>query len=104
MGFVELVQVKSNHPLEMRQRSIADEVWINIQGGVSFYWHDLREMSPTKDQQYSVECEEPTIVLAPFGVAFGYRSTEEGAWLIRIATHAEDEMKSEQFNVIEQDE
>jgi dTDP-4-dehydrorhamnose 3,5-epimerase-like enzyme len=70
-------------------REVADEVWALIEGKVEFTWHDLRQDSPTHDNRHRLRTETPTLVLAPFGVAFGCRALEDTALLIRLSTHAE---------------
>jgi hypothetical protein len=39
---------------------------------------------------------EPTIVLAPFGVAFGARALDSPALLLRLATHDDHEHEGDQ--------
>jgi hypothetical protein len=101
VGSAELVKIRSDHPVLLQVRSVADEVWVNIRGQVKFIWLDMRSISPTSGQEYSIECTEPTLVLAPFGVAFGYQCLEDEAWLVRIATHSETEVDSESIRIIE---
>ncbi|MCJ7825038.1 MAG: hypothetical protein MUP44_09080 [Anaerolineales bacterium] len=72
-------------------REVADEVWALIEGQVEFTWHDLRQDSPSQDQWHHLRTGTPTLVLAPFGVAFGCRALEDPAFLIRLSTHAEGE-------------
>jgi dTDP-4-dehydrorhamnose 3,5-epimerase-like enzyme len=72
-------------------REVADEVWTLIEGQVEFAWHDLRQDSPSQGHWHHLHAETPTLVLAPFGVAFGCRALEEPALLIRLSTHAEGE-------------
>lgn len=73
----------------LQLRSVADEVWALIEGRVEFRWQDMRASSPTQGTDYSITCSEPTLVLAPFGVAFGFRPLGGPALLLRLATHAE---------------
>jgi len=72
-------------------REVADEVWALIEGKVEFAWHDLRQGSPSQDHWHHLRAEKPTLVLAPFGVAFGCRALEDPALLIRLSTHVEGE-------------
>jgi dTDP-4-dehydrorhamnose 3,5-epimerase-like enzyme len=88
-GLAELVRTTPDAPAALRARSVADEVWILIDGKVEFSWHDLRPGSPTEGRKDRLACTEPTLVLAPFGVAFGYRALEGRASLFRLATHGE---------------
>lgn len=71
-------------------RPIADEVWALVDGRVQFSWDDQREHSPTHGQRYELECDRPTLVLAPFGVAFRIRALDGPAALVRLATHEDD--------------
>jgi dTDP-4-dehydrorhamnose 3,5-epimerase len=93
-GLAELVRLAPDHPVDLRMRVVADEVWILIEGQAEFAWHDLRPGSPTEDRKDRLMCLGPTLVLAPFGVAFGYRAVGERASLIRLATHAETETEN----------
>ncbi len=88
-GLAELVRAQSGAKPSLQVRSVADEVWALIEGQVEFRWHDLREDSPTQGEEHRITCSEPTLVLAPFGVAFGFRALEGSALLLRLATHAE---------------
>ena len=72
-------------------REVADDVWALIEGEVEFAWHDLRQDSPSQDHWHHLRTKTPTLVLAPFGVAFGCRALEDPTLLIRLSTHAEGE-------------
>jgi dTDP-4-dehydrorhamnose 3,5-epimerase-like enzyme len=87
----ELVRVNSGEPGELRARPVADEIWILVEGNVEFVWHDLRPDSPSVGRVDRLSCNQPTLVLAPFGVAFGYRALEGAATLLRLATHGESQ-------------
>ncbi len=91
LRFGELMLIQKDPSAErmMNLREAADEIWFLIDGGVEFIWHDLRQDSPTFDQVHKLICDEPTLVLAPFGVAFGCHALENPASLIRIATYEE---------------
>jgi dTDP-4-dehydrorhamnose 3,5-epimerase len=90
-GMAELIRPDSAAPGEMHVRSLADEIWILLEGQVEFAWRDLREGSPTVGSDDRLLCDEPTLVLAPFGVAFGYRPLSGPVTLLRFATHGEAE-------------
>ena len=51
----------------------------------------LRQDSPSKGHWHHLHAETPTLVLAPFGVAFGCRALKDPAFLIRLSTHTEGE-------------
>jgi hypothetical protein len=90
-GLAELVHIAPDRPGDLRLRPIADEIWILIEGEAEFVWHDLRPGSPTEHRQDRLTCVEPVLVLAPFGVAFGYRAIGGRASLLRLASHSETE-------------
>jgi dTDP-4-dehydrorhamnose 3,5-epimerase-like enzyme len=89
-GLAEVVRASADTKPGMKLRVVADEAWALIEGRVEFVWHDLRKDSPTYGNQHRITCERPTLVLAPFGVAFGFRSLEETALLLRLATHPDN--------------
>ena len=88
-GLAEVVRVEADFQPALRLRGAADEVWALIEGKVEFRWHDLRSDSPTNGVEHNIVCDTSTLVLAPFGVAFGYRPLDGPALLLRLATHAE---------------
>jgi len=88
-GFAEVVRTYPKSAVKLMVREVADEVWALCEGKVEFHWHDLRQNSPTFDNQYRLICDRPTLLLVPFGVAFGYRVLEGPATLLRLATHDE---------------
>ena len=90
-GFAESVQLEPGPRSTMKIREVADEIWALIYGKVRYVWHDLRSTSPTRQQKFTMICEEPTQVLVPFGVAFGVEALEEPALLLRLASHTEGE-------------
>lgn len=90
-GLAELIRSDPEAPSELRMRPVADEIWILIEGQAELAWHDLRPGSPTFGRTDSLSCSEPTLVLVPFGVAFGYHPINGRATLVRLATHAETE-------------
>jgi dTDP-4-dehydrorhamnose 3,5-epimerase-like enzyme len=97
-GLAELVQATPNLSTELRARPIADEIWILIEGRAEFAWQDIRPGSPTEGRKDRLPCGEPTLVLAPFGVAFGFRALEGNASFLRFATH--DEAEGEDITVL----
>ena len=86
-GEMMLLRKDPNEEFMMNVREVADEIWILIEGDVEFIWHDLRQASPTYDQVHKMICDEPTLVLVPFGVAFGCHAVENSSSLIRITTY-----------------
>lgn len=90
-GLAEAIQLEAGRALGPAARGRADEAWALLEGQVEFTWEDRRAGSPTHGQRHSLRCDRPTLVLAPFGVAFSCRALEHSARLLRLATHAEDE-------------
>ena len=90
-GQVQVVIKSAAREESIHLRVVADEVWALIQGQAEFVWHDLRRDSPTHDHRYRLHAKTPTLVLAPFGVAFGCRALDGPASFIRLSTHAEGE-------------
>jgi hypothetical protein len=97
-GLAELLRLEPDGSPQLRARPAADEVWILIEGAAEFAWHDLRPGSPTEGREDHLTCDKPTLVLAPSGVAFGYRALGGRATLVRFATHPEAE--SEEIRVL----
>ncbi len=89
-GQVQVIRKSPGRHETLYLREVADEVWALIEGKVEFAWHDLRQDSPTKDHWHHLRTETPTLILAPFGVAFGCRAMDNPALLIRLGTHAEN--------------
>lgn len=73
-----------------RLRPVADELWALVGGRVQFSWNDQRDDSPTRGQNFELDCDQPTLVLAPFGVLFGIRALGGPAELVRLATHEDN--------------
>ncbi len=90
-ALAEALQVSPQADPTMRRRALADEVWALLQGAVEFRWHDLRQDSPSQGVQFRLRRDEPTLLLVPFGVAFGFRALEGPALLVRLASHEHGE-------------
>lgn len=95
-GQAEVVHTLPGSKARLRSREVADEVWALIEGQVEFVWHDLRQDSPTYDRWHRLTCDKPTLVLVPFGVAFGYRALAGSASLLRLTTHSDGEHDGDQ--------
>jgi hypothetical protein len=95
-GMAEVLRIEADLQPYLRVRSVADEVWALIEGRVEFRWHDLRTDSPTHDEECRRTCGDPTLVLAPFGVAFGFRPLGESALLLRFSTHVDGTHEGDQ--------
>lgn len=89
-GLAELHRLAQQAARPMQLRPAADELWALVQGSVRFTWRDERASSPTRGADYELTCDQPTLVLAPFGVAFGFQALEGPAELVRLATHERD--------------
>jgi len=88
-GQLDVIRKSPNSMETMSLREVADEVWALLEGEVEFAWHDLRPDSPSQDHWHHLRTGTPTLILAPFGVAFGCRALEKPALLLRLSTHAE---------------
>lgn len=95
-GQAEVIHALPGPKTLLRLRKVADEVWALIEGQVEFVWHDLRQDSPTFDRWHCLTCDKPTLVLVPFGVAFGYRALADSASLLRLSTHPDGEHDGDQ--------
>lgn len=90
-GLAEAIHARAGAAPVLHLRQAADELWMLIEGQVLFLWHDQRPGSPSHDVVFRVTCSQPTRLLAPFGVAFGFQVLSPEARLLRLATHAEGE-------------
>jgi dTDP-4-dehydrorhamnose 3,5-epimerase len=90
-GQAEVVRVSPEARPDLQVRVVADEVWALVEGEAEFVWHDLRPASPTHDAKYRAKYAQPTLLLVPFGVAFGYRALGGEALMLRLSSHADGE-------------
>lgn len=97
-GLSETIWLASGQTTGLRVRAVADELWALLDGSVEFAWHDLRSGSPTQGSWLRLTCTQPTLVLAPFGVAFGARGLGERSSLLRLATHADADADDAAFS------
>jgi dTDP-4-dehydrorhamnose 3,5-epimerase len=94
-GQAEVVRLLPERLPALRLRRAADEIWALLEGDVEFRWRDIRSDSPAQGTQHSLTCSQPTLVLAPAGVPFGLRALKGPALLLRLATHADDDLASQ---------
>jgi hypothetical protein len=92
-GLAEVVELKPDAAWGPQLRRVADEAWALIDGTAEFRWEDQREGSPTRGNIHQLRCAEPTLVLAPFGVTFRCRALAGPVRLLRLASHAPDEIE-----------
>jgi len=90
-GLAEVVFLESGKARPAALRKVADEVWALIGGRALFGWQDLRSSSPTFEAIYQLDCDQPTLVLVPFGVKFEVRAVGSLAQLLRLSTHASED-------------
>lgn len=90
-GFAEIVFLESDQVRPVGLRIVADEAWALVEGSVQFRWRDLRPSSPTREATYQLDCDQPTLVLVPFGVEFEVRAVGGPTQLLRLSTHEIDE-------------
>ena len=95
-GQVQVIRKSPGRSETLGLREVADDVWALIEGEVEFAWHDLRQDSPSQNHWYHHRTKTPTLVLAPFGVAFGCRALQGPTLLIRLSTHPEGEHSGDQ--------
>lgn len=95
---MEVRKVTAREENQFSLRSVADEIWIPIDGDVDIILVDRRPRSPTEDASFrvSLEAEEKHGLLIPFGVAFMI-STETKARLLRLSTHRDDSHEGDQL-------
>jgi mannose-6-phosphate isomerase-like protein (cupin superfamily) len=93
-GEAEIIRLKPGGRTALTLRPVADEVWAVLEGTVEALWHDHRPRSSTRDARYQTTLRRPTLLLAPFGVAFGVRAVGGGALLARFATHSRADPES----------
>lgn len=93
-GLAEVLRLTPEARPVLRCRAAADEVWALLEGALEFLWQDLRPDSPSYGRQHRLTATSPTLVLAPFGVAFGLRALDGPALVLRLATHADDDPES----------
>lgn len=86
-GHLEILHLERSTPQELAIREVADEAWALLEGRVDFLWQDLRTVSPSHGVRFRQRASEPTLVLVPFGVAFGVQVLSAEAKLVRISTH-----------------
>lgn len=91
IGAIQVVRLEAGGRTPFRLRERADEVWVLAQGQASFHWHDRRTGSPTADEHQQHRADQPTRVLAPFGVGFGVQAEGAAALLLRLATEESEE-------------
>jgi hypothetical protein len=93
-GLAEVVRLCPTQELHLRLRSVADEVWALIEGAAEFHWQDRRPDSHAHGASHLLRAQQPHLVLAPAGVAFGVRALDQPALLLRLATHADNDPSS----------
>lgn len=90
-GLAEIIFLESGQVRPAALQKVADEVWVLVEGSAQFAWRDLRSSSPTREAAFHLDCDQPTLVLVPFGVEFEVRAASGPAQLLRLATHESDE-------------
>lgn len=86
-GLAEIVTIEAGNTRASHVRAKADEVWALLDGAVEFGWLDQRDKSPSEGESFQFRCEDPTLVLVPFGVKFEIVAFGGSAQLLRLATH-----------------
>lgn len=91
LGLVEVIRLEPHARVPFRVLGDEDEAWALIQGACTFTWRDERHGSPTSSQTFELACDQPHLVLVPFGVGFGIETGSLGAILLRLASQAAGE-------------
>jgi hypothetical protein len=89
IGLIEYIQGKPGGSHQLRLRENSDEVWCLLDGNCRFVWQDERQASPSHGVVQRYEADVPTMLLAPFGVAFGYLANRP-CQLVRIAAFGDE--------------
>jgi dTDP-4-dehydrorhamnose 3,5-epimerase-like enzyme len=100
-GQLDLVRKDPGHLTQLRMRSVADEIWVLIEGKVRCLCRDLRQGSPSEGTEVQYEISAPTRLLIPFGVAFGWQALRQPALLLRCATHQDGDHQDDQTIALE---
>ena len=85
---LEILRIEPKEATTMRMRLVADEVYALLEGQILCAWLDLREASSSYERYVQWTFRDPTLLLAPFGVALGLQALDVPALVIRIATHS----------------
>jgi dTDP-4-dehydrorhamnose 3,5-epimerase-like enzyme len=86
-GQLDLLRKEPNELNELNVRAVADEIWFLVEGAVRCICRDIRPGSLSQGQEVVFEISNPTRVLVPFGVAFGWQATGSSALMLRCSTH-----------------
>lgn len=87
-GSLEALRIQPEETTMMRLRLVADEVYALLEGHILCAWLDKRAYSSSCACYVQSTVSEPTLLLAPFGVAFGLQALEVPALVLRVATHS----------------
>jgi dTDP-4-dehydrorhamnose 3,5-epimerase len=85
----------------LSMRTVADEIWILLEGRAACRCHDLRSDSPSKDTNIEFILDAPARVLIPFGVAFGWRAIDNPTLMLRLSTHQDGDHLQDQLIPLE---
>ncbi len=90
-GQLEIRRLTAGPVTSFTRRAIADEVWIPLDGEITFLLQDQRPASPSAEQtmEITIHAGQPQALLIPFGVAFAVK-VETPSQTIRLTTHADD--------------
>ena len=90
-GSLEALRIQPREAMAMRMRLVADEVYALLEGQILCAWLDLREGSSSYERYVQSTFRDPTLLLAPFGVALGLQAVDTPAFVLRVATHSQKE-------------
>jgi dTDP-4-dehydrorhamnose 3,5-epimerase-like enzyme len=100
-GQLDLVGKAPGQFTQLRMRSVADEIWVLIDGKAKCMCRDLRPGSPSEGIEMQFEISAPVRVFVPFGVAFGWQALEQPALMLRCATHQDGDHQDDQTIALE---
>ena len=94
-GELELVTKAKGDPQALHIRTRADEIWFLLDGSIHCLMRDLRPGSPSENIELELELSEPSRLLIPFGVAFGWQALSDSSLMLRLSTHAGEQPDDE---------
>lgn len=100
-GLLELIRKQPEDLVELRLRSVADEIWFMLEGHICCIARDLRRGSPSEGLEMQLEFSDPARIMVPFGVAFGWAPIGSPALMLRCSTHEDGEHPDDRMIYIE---
>ena len=89
-GRMDWIHLQPEASIQPFLRQEADEIWIVIRGEIEAHWHDQRPNSPSLGVREERLVDTNSLMLLPFGIAFGCRTGPAECKLLRVMTHDPD--------------